>query len=1014
MSDVKLKHLQLIAAFMIVLVVAMPIYSASVFAGISKVTAKGSDGFEDYARRDDYVTFEATVSIDSEEILASQVWLGENLQFDTCTAGIEGYECTLRYPSEGTAVFDVAATPYTVILKDSDGNTVDVKSGTFYVDDLPPQLTSFSIEPSFIGSGEIKIAYAAEDKACSGCEGKCIGLKELKLYELNGSYEEVIPINNSGCTYSGEVSKDSSLFSDGEHTIYAEAYDLFGYASSVASATFTVDNTPPTIDSASFTITDENGNPLEYASSNPVPVVAYIEVTGDDIQSVKGDFSSISPGYNDVEAQCTNDNGVFKCTWNIELAVSGEEPQEITITARDLAGNEANVTVSVSFAVDNTGPVVNSIETSRVVDGKSYAKLENNNFIADITEDGAGLNPNQVLLHVGNNVINADNCTVGWTCYWNGVSISASTTEVSIESDTTDRLGNSAAPFSAEIIVDSEPPRLINISITNIGGAEAALENYTKTGDSLQITAILEDEAIATAYADLSAVIQDAENVEADSCTDLGDGRWECSWITASIDISGYIEGFIHFEFEDVAGNVLEHTEAIVVYGVDEGEANYWENEVKCSPRLIDRETTSLINQKVFCHVKLKPLVEEDLMPLRVSLAGCSNDTTAVQETELFNNQQGSRDLYLKFILKKQDFNVNELNLNCELTIISKAGNTISSPEEEIVEIKLEFYNLPLGELSDNIKEQIEDAIEDATSGFWKIVGWANKIVFYARKICSILNVFYNIVAAYQLLTSALGNAEDALALWQPVKAKLYGDRLAQCTATERIKEASVKDENMFDKFCKFINCRHFYDIKILEKWNEKGMDLLSPLGGDFIREWTGKDPRDYMDPKNSMVVSVLTACIPGIIYNLEKYRQIKCMYAYCLQEGVKQQGLPVTACEDQKAYAECKYIMGEVFNAFPITAIFNHYISMIRNVLSNPFIVIGAAAALSCIALCPGPTEKPHGICIGVKIAALLGDAIADVTSILDEGFKIKDDYCDKLEEEDEEESEDINQTAT
>jgi len=159
------------------------------------------------------------------------------------------------------------------------------------------------------------------------------------------------------------------------------------------------------------------------------------------------------------------------------------------------------------------------------------------------------------------------------------------------------------------------------------------------------------------------------------------------------------------------------------------------------------------------------------------------------------------------------------------------------------------------------------------------------------------------------------------------------------------------------------------------------------------------------MNPKDSMVVALLTACLPGIVYNLDKWRQIQCMYAHCLQEGVKQQGLPVIACEDQKDYAKCKYITGEIFRAFPITAIFDYYVDMIKDALSNPFKIIGAAAALGCAKLCPGPTEKPHGICIGVKIASLIGQSIGDVTSMIDEGvFEIRDDYCDKLEDIEEE----------
>ena len=76
MDKLKIKYLQFIASFMIVLVVTIPIYSASVFAGLSYVGAKGSDGFDDYVNEVDYVEFEVVASLEGdEEIDLDQVWL---------------------------------------------------------------------------------------------------------------------------------------------------------------------------------------------------------------------------------------------------------------------------------------------------------------------------------------------------------------------------------------------------------------------------------------------------------------------------------------------------------------------------------------------------------------------------------------------------------------------------------------------------------------------------------------------------------------------------------------------------------------------------------------------------------------------------------------------------------------------------------------------------------------------------------------------------------------------------
>jgi len=1013
MNKSEMKYLQLIATFMITLVVTIPVYSASVFAGIDRISAKGSDGINGYVKEQDSVTFEAIISTTGNDtVTKEQVWLGQNFVFDSCAADISDYKCSLKYPASGTADWEARAIPYTINLKEN-GSVKDSKSGTIYVDNLAPGISSFSAEPALVGLGNVKLKYSVEDKACSdsSCSGECSGISKLELYELNGSYSETVVVNGSSCSYSGRVTRNGSAFGDGEHTIYAKVYDNLGMVSDAASTTLRVDNGAPQIDTASFKITDETGLDIEYASPQKTSVKAYVEISEANLDknSVFGDFTSVDSSYKDLKASCSDmADSISKCTWPINLAVSEGTTKKFIITAKDSVGNEAKVEVAKTFSVDTTGPVVTSIKTSRANGSKSYAKLKNNTFIAEITED-VGLNPSQVILHLGGKSIKATNCSAGWTCRWDNVAISgAGTKKASIKGDTTDRLGNKADTFTANIIVDSKLPKLLNLSIEAVGGEEEALEDYLKTGDSLQIKAVLEDEAMETAYADLSSVIANADNVQADSCSSVGSNKWQCSWATTSIDISGFIEDYVTFKFEDAAGNVLKHKDTIKVYGLADGTyVNYWTHKVKCSPMLIDRQTTSLINQKVYCHIRLKPL-QKNIMPLSITLGSCSNDTTAIQTAELFNTGVGIKDPYIKFVLKKSKFDVDAVNLNCPLYITTKIGNTITAtPEEEKVAVKLEFYNLPLGELSEDVEKKIKEAVEDANEGFWEVMTWLKKAFFYAERICQMLNILHNLVAVYQMLTQALSVAAES----NPYTyAALNPARVGQCGLTETAKEGAGEWEEMFDKFCKFVNCQLAFDPEgkyagLIGKWQEGGKKLMGFAGGDFVKRWTGKDTNSYMDPKNSMVVALLTACIPGIIYNLEKWRQIQCMYAHCLQEGVKQQGLPVIACEDQKDYAECKYITGEIFRVFPITAIFDYYMNMIKDVLSNPFKIIGAIVALGCANLCPSATEGPHNFCIGVKIVSLIGQSIGDITTIIEEGaFEIKDDYCDKLEDIEEE----------
>src|SRR3989338_9471674 len=111
----KEKYLQFIVSFLIVLVLTIPFYTTSVYATISKVTVKGSDGIESYAKATDFLNFNVQASITNDTITNDQVVLGSNIQFDRCTASISnGSECTLRFPGNGTEQFEAKSVPFTI------------------------------------------------------------------------------------------------------------------------------------------------------------------------------------------------------------------------------------------------------------------------------------------------------------------------------------------------------------------------------------------------------------------------------------------------------------------------------------------------------------------------------------------------------------------------------------------------------------------------------------------------------------------------------------------------------------------------------------------------------------------------------------------------------------------------------------------------------------------------------------------------------------------------------------
>jgi len=1036
-----------IAMFMVLIVVMLPIYSALVIADLS-IEARGSDNILNFVKEEDFITFKAVASISGDnQITPNQVTLGSSLEFDSCIVGINGHECKLRFPASGNDVFDARSIPYTITLKDDSGNAVDVKSDIIIVDNIPSSLLSFNVENDNVGTENVVFNFAVEDDACSdaGCEDKCSGIDKVELYTIGSSFNEVVNIDSESCSYSGNFEKSSSVFSEGENTIFATAYDQFGQASSTLSITVNVDTSPPFIDLNSLKIIDDTGFELDFFGTSPTPATVKVDITDTNLDdnSVYADLSNLG-NLGTVKGNCNETNAdTTTCYWPISLDPGSEGIKTITINASDDSGNDAQITTAKNLELDNEGPIVLSISTGNTFDGEMFAKLNGNTFTALLRDTEIGIRSEDIKLHTGSTVNAADSCELvidTFQCTFDDISLTSGKQTAFIDTDSADRIGNSVQEkFSKEIIVDSSKPKLLKLVVKNIGGSSAAFENFTKTGDKLLVEAAIEDDALQSASADFSRFILNSGNVSADTCIKTSDDVFVCSWTTSSIDIEGFIDDFIRFEFTDIAGNKLSIMQSHIVFGVSgETAPDFFEHEVHCSPGLLDRETLSLIEQRAYCQVSLSPksLVDsvgtfEDLTTLSIDLKECDGDVSPIESFELFNNDFGSTEPFIKANFKKQSMKDDKLEIVCPLDIITKKGNDITTvPETENVQISFQFYNLPQGEFSDSVQKKIDDAIDDVDNAL-KFVTWLKKAFFYAETGCQFIGMWENLVAIKQLFTIALGNVESAATIHPAAYAILHSQRVGSCLKTEAAYTEGTVHLKTLNKLCGFVNCKPTLEDNgekvgfslggietVLAKWNKEGEGLLNNIpgvGGDTVGKYFG-DPEtatkpigSYMNPRDSIVISTLTGCIPGIIHGIDKIRQIQCMYADCLETGVGQQGLPVFACEDQKDYATCKYVVGEIFKVIPFTALFNRYLGLIQSTISNPFKLIGAGLAYGCAASCPSPTEGPHTACLWIKIISLVGNSVQEMTSIVDQGFfKTRNDYCDRFDDRSKDEDKD------
>ncbi|MBI2654972.1 hypothetical protein HYX06_00925 [Candidatus Woesearchaeota archaeon] len=333
------------------------------------------------------------------------------------------------------------------------------------------------------------------------------------------------------------------------------------------------------------------------------------------------------------------------------------------------------------------------------------------------------------------------------------------------------------------------------------------------------------------------------------------------------------------------------------------------------------------------------------------------------------------------------------------------------------------FYNMPLGKFDEGIQKKIDDAKTDARESM-KIVGQLNKIMFYARKICQMFGIIYNVVTIWSTITIIEAVATDSVSALPPAAAALYAKKTASCGTEQATAVAADSAWVTGGKFCSFVNCQWAPGVMgRYQNWVTGQINKL-PLGEILPGPGQGYDPQQtqlskrgqglagYMDPNNNLGTAFVFACVPGIISGLEKFRQIKCLYADCLENSVAKDGLPAKACEDLKNYAECKYLWGEVFALIPYTAVFDYFTNIIKEALSNPFSALGIGIGAACLHVCPAPPGTSSTAFIACEVARLTskaGEVLENVQGIYKEGFKIRQDYCSRLDlgEDEEEESE-------
>ena len=1007
------------AFFISLLVVFLPFYVSDAYAvnlNIQKIS--GFDEIDGFVLTNDLLTIEAEAEIStSEDVEPEKLRIyAEGVQgytyFQACDRISEGgaaFLCTYTAPlynQFGTREFRVdlhsGVTQY-----DDAGTPLASETKSVTVDNAGAKIKSISADPERSHQTTTNITYVVQDFGADETDIEhCAGVQRIEFYlgDYAGELVKVEYPSQNLCEYSSSFTYDTEA-GDGKTTICARAYDRLNQTNEEPQcADFFVDSGAPIPDQASFKVvkhgTDET---LDFIGTNSILADLSFVIDAEDlvVDSVKADLSNMAGNRfaNAPYSSYISDGSLHTFSWE-NIPIGPITACIITVDTEDTIGNSDTTALQCGIKADNDGPAINGLFTNFEQSGIYYVG-ENTTIRAEINEQGVGIEKGHVFADLSNlglgSRMMADTCITleegVWDCFWYDVvpTVRDGNYPVTILKETRDDLDNIMnASYIQQIGVDTSSPEINEAVDLNViaGVTDVPYEGIIIPGDTLEFTIEVSDAWSATAnFSDLGG----SEEAIPESCWRENESTF-CLW-EVPIMASGTYDADVTFSFLDFTGNYNSISKVISVAGtLDAENPNYWEHTVSCSPQFIDREISSLITMPVYCRISMRPInnADSEIMSFNmqqypsVCYASVANQsvTDFVQNVIVINNPPGSAEPYLEIALQSGDFIIDEFEFSCAFEVFSKIGEDYTlNPEIENVTIGLSFYETPVGYLEDQYEDRI-DEIED--NWLFDVAPWFDQVMVlaeWASRACEIYSGITTAIAGISIIGSVLasfskGGAKHLTSAW-----------IATCNADSAAKKAtSTAKKFTFDKFCSFMNC----------KWSDKA--LKGTLG-----KWRGTvtDTLMIKDVKDSIITSLATLCIPGIIHNYNKWKQIQCRYLTCLIEDVPQ-GYPKAACDEVRDYLQCRFLYSSIFNAIPFVQFFSDMMENLMKSFSDPLAAFGYIwdKIFSCQQTCKAGLETSNLLCAIPGTLSIIGDAINEINLAGEKGedyWSIGEDYCEE-----------------
>lgn len=398
--------------------------------------------------------------------------------------------------------------------------------------------------------------------------------------------------------------------------------------------------------------------------------------------------------------------------------------------------------------------------------------------------------------------------------------------------------------------------------------------------------------------------------------------------------------------------------------------------------------------------VELAPKISRNILYGGKSAKGdVSPSPTVVLEFEPFD---GRKMFGLKEKYEGEEFEKHEVVYTCQLRVYSDVGGSaLNAPEVQEVTLKVPFGFSELGAQDENLDKLIADEKEAIDTGLWGAIGTANKVLKWIEYALGAYQVINGAVILFNE-AKRMSDAPGAIPFAKP-------GAVATCFGFSSAEKGLDIAGDTFDVPLQILTCRgEAKGLGWYSAWQKYLLDLYnveiwkspdSPLGGAQPNLRPARDLRD------NLFLSLAGLCVPGIVKNLDKYRQIKCRKLYCYKNEVKAGLATVDMCNKLEGLLECKYFLGEIWYLIPFSQFYDKGIKALWNAFRDPIALAHTLSVVTCGLLC---VNTGSGGGVGSSVCSYVSyfwQVIDELEAIVSTVISIKADveagglqYCDSV----------------